>query len=604
MNEAVPAAIEQQLPASDVEHVAALAGIASAGTLEDDCPSCQPPESWRKRGRRLFLPTIRFWIVAPNQRSESRWLRGPSPLGCAVLPTLGAMIPPELSVNGVRYRTRVEYIDEMARGPLNPDKVTRTWTARRASIHVFAFSFFVQQVARAIDLSDRVRRSAASTGKKTVLLCGGYGPSSVPEIVRPHFDATHVGDIDRDGMERLLTGLLEGRLAEKVVTALSRKPDPIHEPQKLRGMRNNALTVALRTSVGCPQRCSFCTAFHLSGFHRRGACLRCIKQTLQQIPRLLIFWRRVLALVDDNFLQGSSGGSVLSMMETARVIHESGYRFITELTPKTLIESQQKIDRYYAEWKEKGVLADLPGARNRQAWENVMTILDESDCSGDLYRFLGKNGTLGLFLGVETLCPERPAGLKKWVSPDDLGQLVETCHRNGIDVIPAFILGLDDYDMNTVDRTLAWLEKYKIDGMQASIRVPVPMSEEFVESVREGWLLSSDWSLFDGSRVVAHYPSWSVDTFETLEEELQRLYDGFYNRRSIRERLGGRRDKAAQTARFVNTVIWRGRPAFLRHWRSRKRLTNTEDDPLDETLRQRILSEDPHDVSGMVQLLD
>ncbi|MCK5351350.1 hypothetical protein KAJ77_02160, partial [bacterium] len=79
---------------------------------------------------------------------------------------------------------------------------------------------------------------------------------------------------------------------------------------------------------------------------------------------------------------------------------------------------------------------------------------------------------------------------------------VRTFRRAGIDVHGMFIYGLDSDGPRDLESTLQFAMRTPITTAQFLILTPFPGTEQLERLTREGRILLTDWSLYDGHHVV------------------------------------------------------------------------------------------------------
>ena len=145
-------------------------------------------------------------------------------------------------------------------------------------------------------------------------------------------------------------------------------------------------------------------------------------------------------------------------------------------------------------------------------------------------------GCLYLFIGLESFSAESLASVNK-ESNNVVGysRTIKLIHKCGISVWAGIIFGFDTDYLDVFKNTLIACEQLGIDGVTPSILTPLPGTPIFEEWNKNGRLLYSDWTYYNGKTRVSFQPKHM-----TAEE----LYDGYmwfrkqiYSFRSIMMRL-------------------------------------------------------------------
>jgi len=155
----------------------------------------------------------------------------------------------------------------------------------------------------------------------------------------------------------------------------------------------------------------------------------------------------------------------------------------------------------------------------------------------EILKLCQKSGCIGLFLGFETLSPETLASVGKRVNhPEQYLEVVQRIHDHGIGIDGSFVFGFDTDDAGVFDRTLEFVFKAKLEVAYFSILTPYPGTRLHQRLVEENRLISNDWSLYDGHRVVYRPKTFTPD--ELLEGYTRALRE-VYAIPSIFKRLWG-----------------------------------------------------------------
>ena len=306
---------------------------------------------------------------------------------------------------------------------------------------------------RAYALADWFR----SRGARVIL--GGLHMLSCPEEAAPHSDAVAVGD----GVQlwpEILADLEAGCLRSIYRADFTRpyRDDPA--PRRDLVPRDSFLTTtSLIATRGCHNRCGFC---YLS---TRGLTMPYLVRDVQQIVDEFQQDNQPYAVFTDNNL-GSKPEYLRGLCRALRPL--------------------EKI------------------------WSAAVT-LDVTD-DPSLIREMALAGCTGVFIGFESLADDNlKAAHKRTPRAADYARRVELLHENGIQVNGSFVLGFDDDSPEVFERTVAWIEKNRLECATFHILTPYPGTPLFRQMEAEGRLLHRDWDLYDTAHVVFRPKRMTVD---------------------------------------------------------------------------------------------
>ncbi|OLC54283.1 MAG: hypothetical protein AUH92_04385 [Acidobacteria bacterium 13_1_40CM_4_69_4] len=138
------------------------------------------------------------------------------------------------------------------------------------------------------------------------------------------------------------------------------------------------------------------------------------------------------------------------------------------------------------------------------------------------------SGCRDLFLGIESVSQTAIDGLDKWSNDTKaMKEMVGRVHDAGINVMGAFVFGLDGDDPSSFDRTLEFIYDTGIDFVVANIIQPYPGTGTFKDAVAGDDLLPCascpahsdvamdyNWPLFDGAHVLVRPKGMTVDQLQ------------------------------------------------------------------------------------------
>lgn len=336
-----------------------------------------------------------------------------------------------------------------------------------ADVDLVGVTFMTALAPRAYEIA----RAFRARGR--VVVAGGFHPTLRPEEARAHFDAVVVGDAE-GSWPRLLEDLAAGRLEPVYRSSphgdLSGTPVPRRDLLS-RTARHYATIHAVQATRGCVHACRYCSiaVFHRSTLRTRPVAA--VAAEVASLPRDFMF-------VDDNLIA----------------------------------------DRDYA----RALFTALVPLGKRWVGQSSIELADEPE----LLALARAAGCVGLFVGVETTCPENLAAFdKSWNDGDRLRERLATLRRAGIGVIAGMIVGADADDPGVFGRTLRFLREARIDGLQLNVLTPLPGTPLHADFERAERILDRDLARYDFRHVVirpARMPP------EELQAGADWLYAQFY----------------------------------------------------------------------------
>lgn len=360
---------------------------------------------------------------------------------------------------------------------------------------------------RARCLFAEIKDARRMLGKPIKLVRGGIQATGLPKTTLDYADVVFRGGITTDGMARLLQKAVSLESEKRIICRQADIPSKINYPipdygylgPNLEGLDQFFLNISAQTSVGCPNGCPFCSVTSVNGAEMRVATEGSIRAQLLVATRS----KKIVAVIDDNALQNADKRSISHLKKVALLMKEYGLRWAIELTAYTLIDAQEML---------------------RQESE-------------DFIHFLAECGCWGMYFGIETV-EEDGAGLKKSRPIKDIERLIGKLHREDIAVLCAFVVGVSPNESNdTVKNILDFCERNYVDFAQFSVNTPVPATAAFLLALIKGEITDINFHHYDATREVKKFPTYPPGL---LEERHRKLYEGFYSKRSMVKRIGGR----------------------------------------------------------------
>jgi radical SAM superfamily enzyme YgiQ (UPF0313 family) len=332
---------------------------------------------------------------------------------------------------------------------------------------------YITNAHRAYRIADYYR------SKGTFVCLGGLHVTSLPEEAAAHADAIFLGPGEQT-FPQFLKDFRGGEQKRIYTSASGRTLERVPPIRRDLIRRNNYLVPnSIVVTRGCPQHCDFCykDAFFQGG---RGFYTQRVDDALKEIERLP---GRHLYFLDDHLLG----------------------------------------DRRFAE-------ALFDGMKNmRRVFQGAATV--DSILRGDLIERAAEAGLRSIFVGFETLSPEN---LKRSNKRQNLGRdykaVADRLHSLGIMINGSFVFGMDDDGEDVFQRTVDWAIDHGITTATFHIMTPYPGTQLHARMVREGRMLTRDWSLYDTRHVV--YRPARLEP-ETLKAGYDWAYREFYRWGSI-----------------------------------------------------------------------
>ena len=350
---------------------------------------------------------------------------------------------------------------------------------------------FTSQANRAYELAGYYRR----LGVPVVL--GGIHATMRQHEALEHVDSIVTGEAERV-WPRVLEDARHGRLRSRYEGGLA-------DLGNLPLARHDLLTEgyafgAIQTTRGCPLNCSFCSVTAFNGAQYRQRPIQDVIREFQMIRE-----KRVL-VVDDNLI-GTRPEHIARAKNLFRAMIE----------------------------------ADL-----RKEWVAQATINFADD--EELMELAAKAGCGGVFIGFESLDPEKFLGLGKKFNlfkNRDFRASVRRIQRHNIMVVGSFIIGLDEDEPGIGKRIAEVADWYGVDNLNALFLTPLPGTRLWDKMKSEGRipldLFPEDWKYYTLTFPVARYKHLSPDdilremhscnhAFYSMPRILRRVWSGIWRR--------------------------------------------------------------------------
>lgn len=363
-----------------------------------------------------------------------------------------------------------------------------------------------------------VGRMARSRGAWVVY--GGIHATLFPEEALEHGQAHSV-----------VTGDGDIAWGKAVADCMAGKPERIYAGGRIDGTDFLAarwdlmdpekyMWASVQTIRGCPKHCSFCSVWRTDGQKPRQ---RRFQSVVDEIIALRRLGFRFIALADDNFYPVT--------FTDLRLAREQGNTSKVEELTALRNERFQLMEE----------LAKLP---HDMVFFTQMTM--EAGEDGVFLDAMKKANIKGALVGIEAVTPEGlKAVYKDWnYSGEALARQLQTFKAHGVHVLGSFIFGLPTDRPSTFDATVEMAMKAGITFAQFVMMTPFPGTVDFGRWEKEQSQnpamvgdvpITRYWMIPTESRPKMFTPHPTMNSDE-IRERTQKVWDRFYNWRSIWER--------------------------------------------------------------------
>ncbi|MEK7282239.1 MAG: hypothetical protein AAB249_00385, partial [Acidobacteriota bacterium] len=370
------------------------------------------------------------------------------------------------------------------------------------------------------------RAAYAAAGKRLTVVFGGPHASAVPEegTRRGHVDAAVTGEGEW-AASALLKDIREDRPVQPVYRAAF---DRIRERGTLaldmgiwEGLKHRPQQIIASTTFarGCKLDCHFCAVFLTNGPTVRNRDVADVADEVRsQGPR---YTRETI----DKIGPGLYNTVLKTLVKMPVIGSRYGDRLIARMGPGFSEQFFFWDDNLYNAAGSFRALCEAIRPLGRP-WAAELTIdLAEKP---ELLKLARESGCRDLFLGIESVSQTAIDGLDKWSNDtQSMHEMVKRVHDAGINVMGAFVFGLDGDGPSCFDRTLEFIYETGIDFVVANIIQPYPGTGTFKDAVAGNDFLpwshcppNSDvamdynWPLFDGAHVLIRPKGMTVDQLQ------------------------------------------------------------------------------------------
>ena len=238
--------------------------------------------------------------------------------------------------------------------------------------------------------------------------------------------------------------------------------------------------VNIITSRGCPNQCTFCDRNVFGKKYRE----RSAENVFEEINYLHAkFGIKEIAFVDDTFLINKK-----RVHELFDLIRENGLKF---------------------------------------HWTCMARI---NNVNYDFLKYLKDNGCWNIAFGIESGDENILKIIRKKISLSKVTEVIDWCYKLKIKTKGFFIVGHPLETVATIDKTIQFARKLRLDAVVVTINTPIPGSPQYEEASQYGSIDTTDWSKFNYWRPV--FVPHGL-TQELLLKKQKEFYLKFYFRPNI-----------------------------------------------------------------------
>jgi radical SAM superfamily enzyme YgiQ (UPF0313 family) len=311
------------------------------------------------------------------------------------------------------------------------------------------------------------------------VVMGGIHATYMPDEALRYVDSVVMGEA-----EGSWPGVIADTLAGKLQT---RYQAPLADMRMVPAARHDLfhpgyLFGSVQTSRGCPMDCDFCSVPAFNGNLYR---LRETESILEEIDRIR---NPMLYFVDDNII---------------------GYNS----------KSEEHAIRLFEGMVRRGLKKEWFAQASLNIAENP-----------ELLKLAARSGCRMLLIGMEAENPEALAATNKRVNlrmgTSSYKQAFRTIHRAGINVLGAFIFGIETDTVQSVRKRCMYILNSPVDVTQASVMTPLPGTRLYDRIKSEGRIICqdfpSDWQRFHFTGVVFRPALMTPEELETARNKAYR----------------------------------------------------------------------------------
>lgn len=303
---------------------------------------------------------------------------------------------------------------------------------------VFCLYTMTSNAPRAYQLADMLHEKS-----KARVIIGGMHATVLPEEALQHADQVVAGE-----GESAILDVVEGRRTEKIVHAqylknLDEAPFPDYSLLKTRCDCANVLSTR-----GCPFCCSFCTTSRMFHPYRE----RSIDNVMEELRYYKKLGFKYMNFEDDNFTANKERAK-----EICRRMIKEGLVF-----------------------KETFFFGRTDMAND----DELLDLLQRAHLTRAL-------------VGIESLNQKSLDEVNKHQKIPDIERCAAALAKHKIRLISSIVVGIDTDEKEDIMRSVEFSKKINAYQLQPAVMTPFPGTAVYEQYVKEGRMLTKDWSLFD-----------------------------------------------------------------------------------------------------------
>jgi len=218
-------------------------------------------------------------------------------------------------------------------------------------------------------------------------------------------------------------------------------------------------------------------------------------------------------------------GSCIFCIERHVVYHSNKVRARHYRKVVDEMEYVQSLGAKQVWFDDMSLTADYRHARNlcREIIDRGLdlpwTAMGDMLASEETVKLMAEAGCEGIAFGVESINPEVLKLIGKWwVSREKAIEFVKLLRKYDIYSVATFSIGLPGHNKVSIIEDIKFAtEELGADSVQFSIATPFPGTPFYRMCKRNGWLVTDDWTRYDGARYsVVSYPHLSHTEIEEL----------------------------------------------------------------------------------------
>lgn len=294
---------------------------------------------------------------------------------------------------------------------------------------------------RAYMIADEFRKR----GRKVIL--GGLHASMMPQEAIKHSDSVLIGraeNVWNEVINDFKCNKLKKFYQSHCEIDWPKIPLPRHD---LIPHKENYFSHSIETSIGCPNKCTFCVT---AAFWQGKYYCKPIRRVLKEVEEVMCIEKKPIFFCDDNFI-----GDIARTKKLCK-----------ELIPLKV---------------EYGTLASLRIGKDEE-----------------LLGLLARSGCKSLHVGFESVSEQTLKQVNKDAinKPEEYLKIIEKVWSYGIGITGFFVYGFDDDDPNVFQRTVDFINSTNLRSTINYNLVPYPFIPLFKKLADESRILTTDWSKY------------------------------------------------------------------------------------------------------------